>query len=57
VHPGLPDDALRRVDSLVEPRRAEYEYLKGAEFAALVEQRGVHLTRFNNLSRRPSAAV
>lgn len=57
VHPGLPDDALRRVDSLVEPRRAEYEYLKGAEFAALLEQRGVHLTRFNNLSRRPSAAA
>ncbi len=57
VHPGLPDDALRRVDSLVEPRRAEYEYLKGPEFAALLAQRGVRLARFNDLSRRPTAAA
>ena len=57
VHPGLPDEALRRVDSLVEPRRAEYEYLMGPEFAALLERRGVHLARFNDLSRRPTAAA
>ena len=46
VHPGLPDAELRRVDSLVEPRRAEYDYLRGPEFAALLERRAIRLTRF-----------
>ncbi|MFD1627081.1 ChbG/HpnK family deacetylase [Azospirillum griseum] len=49
VHPGLPDEALRRVDSLVEPRRAEYEYLKGADFAALLERQGIRPVRFQDL--------
>ncbi|CAO3437141.1 ChbG/HpnK family deacetylase [Azospirillum doebereinerae] len=46
VHPGIPDEDLRRVDSLVEPRRAEYEHLKGPAFAGLLERRGIRLTRF-----------
>ncbi len=50
VHPGLPDDELRRVDSLVEPRRAEYDYLKGPEFAALLERLGVRPSRFQDLT-------
>lgn len=50
VHPGLPDEALRRVDSLVEPRRAEYDYLRGPDFAALLERRNIRLSRFAGLS-------
>lgn len=49
VHPGLPDEELRRVDSLVEPRRAEYDYLRGPEFTALLERRNIRLTRFAGL--------
>lgn len=49
VHPGIPDDDLRRVDTLVEPRRAEYEYLKGPGFADLLERRGIRLARFAGL--------
>ncbi|MGQ9366044.1 ChbG/HpnK family deacetylase [Azospirillum sp. A39] len=46
VHPGIPDAALRAADTLVEPRAAEYAYLKGPDFAALLAARGVRLTRF-----------
>ncbi|MFP5516266.1 MAG: ChbG/HpnK family deacetylase [Alphaproteobacteria bacterium] len=49
VHPGLPDGELRRVDSLVEPRRAEYDYLRGPDFADLLERRNIRLTRFAGL--------
>ena len=51
VHPGLPDEELRRVDTLVEPRRAEYDYLRGPEFAALLEARNIRLTRFAGFPR------
>ncbi|WP_376960895.1 ChbG/HpnK family deacetylase [Azospirillum sp. A26] len=51
VHPGLPDEELRRVDTLVEPRLAEYDYLRGPEFAALLEARNIRLTRFAGFSR------
>lgn len=50
VHPGCPDDELRRVDGLVEPRRAEYEFLKGPAFADLLRRRGVRLVRFADFS-------
>lgn len=53
VHPGLPDEALRQVDSLVEPRQAEYEYLRGASFAALLEREGVRPVRFRDLTPVP----
>ena len=56
VHPGLPDEELRRVDGLVEPRRAEYDYLGGPEFAALLERRNIRLTRFAGLSPRRAFA-
>ncbi len=46
VHPGLPDEALRRADPLVDQRRVEYEYLKGPDFAALLAERGIRLVRF-----------
>ncbi|MCM8736516.1 ChbG/HpnK family deacetylase [Azospirillum sp. A1-3] len=51
VHPGLPDEELRRVDTLVEPRRAEYDYLRGPEFAALLKARNIRLTRFAGFPR------
>ena len=51
VHPGLPDEELRRLDSLVEPRRAEYDYLRGPEFAALLKARNIRLTRFAGFPR------
>lgn len=51
VHPGLPDEELRRVDTLVEPRRTEYDYLRGPEFAALLEARNIRLTRFAGFPR------
>lgn len=51
VHPGLPDAELRRVDSLVEPRLAEYDHLRGPEFAALLERRNIRLTRFAGFAR------
>jgi predicted glycoside hydrolase/deacetylase ChbG (UPF0249 family) len=34
VHPGIPDDALRRADPVTEPRAAEYAYLGGGTFVA-----------------------
>lgn len=49
VHPGIPDAALRDADQLVEPRRVEYDYLKGPDFAALLEERGLRLARFAEL--------
>lgn len=51
VHPGLPDEELRRVDTLVEPRRAEYDYLRGPAFAALLQGRNIRLTRFAGFPR------
>ncbi|AWK85473.1 ChbG/HpnK family deacetylase [Azospirillum thermophilum] len=49
VHPGIPDEALRQADSLVEQRRVEYDYLRGPEFAALLAERGLRLGRFRDL--------
>jgi predicted glycoside hydrolase/deacetylase ChbG (UPF0249 family) len=34
VHPGIPDDALRRADPVIEPRAVEYAYLGGDTFLA-----------------------
>jgi predicted glycoside hydrolase/deacetylase ChbG (UPF0249 family) len=46
VHPGIPDDALRRADSVVEPRRAELDYLAGDGFAALLARLDCRPVRF-----------
>jgi len=32
VHPGHIDAELRAVDSLIEPRQSEWDYLSGAKF-------------------------
>ncbi|MBP2231501.1 putative glycoside hydrolase/deacetylase ChbG (UPF0249 family) [Azospirillum agricola] len=54
VHPGIPDEDLRRVDSLVEPRRAEHAYLKGPAFADLLDRRGLRLVRFAGFTNIPA---
>lgn len=46
VHPGIPDDALRAADPLVDQRAVEYDYLKGDGFADLLAARRVRLGRF-----------
>ncbi len=46
VHPGIPDDALRAVDPLVDQRAVEYDYLKSDSFAALLASKRVRLARF-----------
>ncbi|PWC52303.1 ChbG/HpnK family deacetylase [Azospirillum sp. TSO22-1] len=46
VHPGIPDEALRAADPLVDQRAVEYEHLKGDAFAALLADKGVRLGRF-----------
>lgn len=50
VHPGIPDEALRRADPLVDQRMVEYDYLKGPEFAALLRSRNIRLARFSECS-------
>jgi predicted glycoside hydrolase/deacetylase ChbG (UPF0249 family) len=46
-HPGLPDAALAAVDSVVEQRRQEYDFLRGAAFAELLAARGARLERLS----------
>ena len=50
VHPGIPDEALRRADPLVDQRRVEYDYLRSPEFAALLQSRNIRLARFSERS-------
>jgi predicted glycoside hydrolase/deacetylase ChbG (UPF0249 family) len=44
-HPCLPDTALAAVDSVVAPRRQEYDFLRGDAFPALLAARGATLGR------------
>lgn len=44
-HPGLPDEALAAVDSVVEPRRQEYDFLRGPAFLDMLAARNVRLGR------------
>ncbi|HYG88391.1 MAG TPA: ChbG/HpnK family deacetylase [Azospirillum sp.] len=46
VHPGIPDEALRQADPLVDQRAVEYEYLKGDAFTDLLAAKRVRLGRF-----------
>lgn len=50
VHPGIPDEALRRADPLVDQRKVEHEYLMGPDFAALLRDRNIRLARFADLA-------
>ncbi len=47
VHPGIPDEALRQADPLVDQRAVEHDYLKGDAFAALLAEKGLRLGRFS----------
>jgi predicted glycoside hydrolase/deacetylase ChbG (UPF0249 family) len=44
-HPGLADTALAEVDTVVDQRREEYEFLRGAAFAEILATRGLRLGR------------
>jgi predicted glycoside hydrolase/deacetylase ChbG (UPF0249 family) len=43
VHPGHVDDALRAVDSLTDPRQAEFDYLSGDQFPEHLARMGFEL--------------
>ena len=48
-HPAIPDKALEAADRVVEPRRAEYDYLQSAAFVTLCAEKGVALERLSDL--------
>ena len=45
-HPGFPDAALAALDTLVERRQDEYDYLAGPEFPRDLAAAGRSLARF-----------
>jgi len=45
-HPGIPDEALRAVDSVVDQRRVEYDWLGGHGLAGLLQRQNLRLSRF-----------
>jgi predicted glycoside hydrolase/deacetylase ChbG (UPF0249 family) len=45
-HPGFPDAALAALDTLVERRQDEYDYLAGPDFPRDLAAAGRHLARF-----------
>ena len=45
-HPGIPDDALRAVDPVVDQRRVEYDWLGGHGLAGLLQRHNLRLGRF-----------
>ena len=44
-HPGFPDAGLAKVDTVLEPRRKEYDFFNGGTFRAWLEQQDVKLVR------------
>ena len=44
-HPGFPDAGLAMVDTVLEPRRKEYDFFNGGTFSALLEKQEVKLVR------------
>ena len=44
-HPGFPDAALAKFDSVLEPRKREYDYFNGAAFGELLVQQKITLAR------------
>ena len=45
-HPGFPDAALAAIDTVVERRQDEYDYLAGPDFARDLAAAGRQLARF-----------
>ena len=54
VHPGFPDDALRRVDPVTDQRQVEYDFLAGAAFGRLLRQTDAVVARFTEADGRPN---
>lgn len=48
-HPGYVDEALRRLDPVVESRERELAFLLSHDFPALLQRRGATLGRLSNL--------
>ncbi|MBF0305870.1 MAG: cellobiose phosphorylase, partial [Alphaproteobacteria bacterium] len=48
-HPGHVDDALRAVDPLTDWREAEYAWLAGEAFQAMLSRHGMRPARFREL--------
>ncbi|EWY40194.1 hypothetical protein N825_36320 [Skermanella stibiiresistens SB22] len=44
-HPGIPDEALRAVDPVVDQRRVEYDWLGGHGLPALLAKRNLRLSK------------
>ena len=44
-HPGFPDAGLAKVDTVLEPRRKEYDFFNGDIFRAWLEKQEVRLVR------------
>jgi predicted glycoside hydrolase/deacetylase ChbG (UPF0249 family) len=45
-HPGIPDEEIRALDSVVDQRRVEYEWLGGHGLPALLAKQNLRLSRF-----------
>jgi len=44
-HPGFPDAGLAKFDSVLEPRRVEYDFFNGSLFRGWLEQKQITLVR------------
>ncbi|MEI6557921.1 MAG: ChbG/HpnK family deacetylase [Rhodospirillaceae bacterium] len=44
VHPGFPDDDLRRLDPITDQRQVEYDYLSGDGFVRLLAERALTIS-------------
>ena len=44
-HPGIPDAGLAKFDTVLEPRRKEYDFLNGAMFRSWLENQKVQLVK------------
>ncbi len=49
-HPGLVDDHLRRIDTLIEPREYEYRYLRGRDFNESLDRHMIRLDRMKHIA-------
>ena len=50
VHPGFPDAVLRRIDSVTDQRRVEYDYLQSDQFADLLNVGNLVVSRWGGAS-------
>ena len=55
-HPGFIDEKLRAVDSLVEPRKFEFDYLMSDSFGRRLREMKITLRASSLFSKHPSPA-